>query len=56
MPYIVGNVFMGRYVSDVSNCGNTVITINGQYAKRFKTEEEAERYVDDVMDVFEVKE
>lgn len=56
MPYIVCNVFENRYVSHLSHCGIRIIARNPQDAKRFDTEEEAERYAGDNLDVFEVKE
>lgn len=55
MPFIVCNVFENRYVSHLSNCGNRVITSNPINAKRFQTEEEAEKYAGDNIDVFEVE-
>ena len=54
MPFIVCNVFENKYVSHLSNCGNRIITSNPRDAKRFETEEEAERYADENIDVFEV--
>lgn len=53
---IVCNVFFDRYVSHLSNCGNKIITRNPKDAKRFATKEEAEKYVDNITDVFEVEE